>query len=228
MSLTTQTISDKLKECGHKINRNYPIGNTYNKKHLNIVLETDTPLSTPIQLGKRGPSIKLNPYINKPRFCTNCKYWGHYRSKCKFQSRCNKCGGTHRDECRRKTHKCIHCFGNHTPISPQCPATIRENNIINIMNNENLSYYQAKIKYRTNHTKTKQITQENKPIKVTQSKKGTRIYKELSKLVTEIDKMIDQTDIQNPNLKIELQRSLYHAKTQFFNLITINEPNQNG
>ena len=228
MSLSTQAVSDKLKESGHRIKRNYQIGNMYNRTRKNIVLETDTPLSTPIKLGTRGPSIHLKPYINKPRFCTNCQHWGHYKTKCKFQSRCYKCGGTHRNECKRQTLKCIHCFGTHSPSSPQCPATIREKNITDIMNSKNLSYSQAKIHYRCHPPETTITTQENTPISVIHRKKGTRIFKELNKLVTKLDEMIDRTDNQNPTLKVELHRSLHHVKLQFFNLITINEPNKNG
>ena len=228
MPLEPQDISQKLQESGHRIIRNYQIGSYYNRHQKTIVLESDKPLSTPIKLGTRGPSIPLEQYKNKPRFCANCKHWGHYKSKCKYQSRCNNCGGSHRGKCRRNTPKCAQCLGNHLPTSPQCPATIREQNIIKSMNELNITYYQAKRNSQTHRTGSNKTNQNKKPISNTHTKKGTRLFKELNKFITDLDKVIDPKDTQTSELKLEFQRSLNHVKTQFFNLITINEPNKNG
>ena len=96
------------------------------------------------------------------------------------------------------------------------------------MNELNITYYQAKRNFHTHRTGNSKTKQDNKPITNSHTKKGTKLFKELNKFITDLDKVIDPKDSQTSELKLEFQRSLNHVKTQFFNLITINEPNKNG
>ncbi|KAL3866694.1 hypothetical protein ACJMK2_043975 [Sinanodonta woodiana] len=82
-------LTQKLAEGGNKINTVYQIGN---KTHKISVIESDTPLKPLIQIGTTGTRYWLEQYKNKPRFCSNCKHWGHYSSKCRNQAHCNYCG----------------------------------------------------------------------------------------------------------------------------------------
>jgi hypothetical protein len=77
--LTNQDITDTLKEGGNKIASNYQIGN--NKKSKTIRVEAANPIPTLIKLGKTGTRYSMEPFITKHRFCSNCKQWGHFKSK---------------------------------------------------------------------------------------------------------------------------------------------------
>ncbi|KAL3854051.1 hypothetical protein ACJMK2_013333 [Sinanodonta woodiana] len=214
---------------GTNITNNYPLKTKAHTNKILIILESSKPLTSPIKIGKNGPSHKLEPYITKPRFCSNCKHWGHYTSKCKHKRRCNKCGGHHTGQCRRNTYKCVNCKGPHPPAAMQCPAAIRENDIIRIMNQNYLDCYSANIQYnKTRSINSSQERGKNITTRAVNLHKGNKTIKELEKLTNQIGKVIDQTENKNPNLKINVQRSLNHFKTQFFDLITLNNPIPNG
>ena len=97
------------------------------------------------------------------------------------------------------------------------------------MDQKELDYHSAKICHRKSHLSTN--SQKQQIIKTTcaiNKPQGNKKFKELEKLTNQLEKVIDQVDNTNPNLKISVKRSLNHFKTQFFDLITQNNPIQNG
>ncbi|KAL3855524.1 hypothetical protein ACJMK2_014731 [Sinanodonta woodiana] len=93
-------------------------------------------------------------YKNQVRFCSKCKAWGHYTSSCKNKLRCGNCGGSHNDNCTFIGLKCANCRGPHNPKDKECSYYIKEKETIKLMDEQHLSYHEAKQQTLTNRSKT--------------------------------------------------------------------------
>jgi hypothetical protein len=97
-----------------------------------------------VKIGPHGTKVKLQQYVNKPRFCNNCCKWGHFSSRCRSHPRCGKCGGKHTGTCFIKIPKCANCRADHKSNDTQCPIAVQEKIIIRLTDQQNISYNQAK------------------------------------------------------------------------------------
>ncbi|KAL3836932.1 hypothetical protein ACJMK2_022338 [Sinanodonta woodiana] len=221
-------ITGKLKEGGNKITRIYQIGRKNKKTHKIVVLETDTPLQPLIQIGQTGTKYRLEPYKNKPMFCNNCKHWGHHSSKCKNKTRCNNCGGTHKGKCLRTHPKCAQCLGPHLPKSPACQTTFRELNIINEMELRQINYNTARKLHKLDKQQLSSIVGSNNINPNQLTKIGNEITLEINKALTVLEKVINLIHKSNHKETKGIHKTLLNAKSQFQNLLTVNDPIRNG
>ncbi|KAL3856531.1 hypothetical protein ACJMK2_011277 [Sinanodonta woodiana] len=212
-------ISGKLKEGGNKITKIYQIrGKNIKNPHKIIVLETDTPLQPLIQIGQAGTKYRLEPNKNKPIFCHNCKHWGHYSSKCKNKIRCNNCGGgggTHKGKCLRAQPKCAQCLGPHLPKSLACQATVREINIINEMEIQQIDYKTAMKKHKLIKQQHPSIIGSNNENSKHTTKIGNEITLEISKALIVLEKVITLIHQSNHKETKGIHKTLLNAKNQF-------------
>ncbi|KAL3870832.1 hypothetical protein ACJMK2_038869 [Sinanodonta woodiana] len=93
-------------------------------------------------------------YKNQVRFCSKCKAWGHYTRNCKNKMRCGNCFGIHTDNCTCIELKCANCRGPHNPQDKECSYYIKEKETIKVMDEQHLSYHEAKQQTLTNRSKT--------------------------------------------------------------------------
>ena len=130
----------------HKINckRVVKLRNHLGMETSTILLEFQQPPPTHVSIGPQGTKVKLQQYINKPRYCKNCCKWGHFSSRCRSHPRCGKCGGKHTGTCFIKIQKCANCRADHKSYDTQCPIAVQEKVIIRLMDQQNISYNQAK------------------------------------------------------------------------------------
>ncbi|KAL3854053.1 hypothetical protein ACJMK2_013335 [Sinanodonta woodiana] len=218
-------ITGKLKEGGNKITKIYQIGSKNKKTHKIVVLETDTTLQPLIQIGQTGTKYRLEPYKNKPRFC---KHWGHHSSKCKNKTRCNNCVGTHKSKCLRTHPKCAQCLGPHLPKSPACQATVRELSIINEMELRQINYNTARKLHKLDKQQHSNIVGSNNKNPNQLTKIGNEITLEINKALTVLEKVINLIHQSNHKETKCIHKTLLNAKSQFQNLITVNDPIRNG
>lgn len=97
----------------------------------------------------------VEPYISRVVQCYNCLRFGHMSNQCRSKIRCSLCGEQHdRKDCEKKEDlKCIHCNGNHSATDKKCTEQLRQTKIKTIMALENLSYSDAKMRFKNSYAK---------------------------------------------------------------------------
>lgn len=94
--------------------------------------------------------IATRPYYPRPTRCFKCLQYGHISKTCNEDKRCFNCSEVfHGDDCDRDT-KCLNCIDQeekqHRPGSFKCPVWQKENKIIRLRVDQNLSFREAKQK----------------------------------------------------------------------------------
>jgi hypothetical protein len=131
---------------GSPVEKAYTLKN-YRKRESNTTgLEPSTPLTYLLKIGTTGTRYGLEPYLNKPRLCSNCQHWGHLPSKYTHKTKSKQCGGEHKGKSNRQTPKYTNCSDRRLPQSPDCTATINKKNIIEFMNSKLINHRQPKMK----------------------------------------------------------------------------------
>lgn len=101
----------------------------------------------PDYLNIKHLTFKVRKYRLRPQQCYNCYDYGHVSSYCKNQQRCNKCSVLLLDdEHDCSSFYCLHCKGNHSPQSHLCARFQFESAIVDITQNEHVSYGRARSK----------------------------------------------------------------------------------
>ncbi len=90
--------------------------------------------------------IPVEPFIPSPLRCFNCQKFGHGQNACSQKALCARCGlEGHKDtDCPESQPKCANCSGNHPAYSRQCPEWIKQQAIIKIKTERNISFSEAK------------------------------------------------------------------------------------
>jgi hypothetical protein len=100
----------------------------------------------------------LQPFVYRPRMCTNCQRYGHSRTKCKSKARCARCGKDEHEEsaCTAKPF-CVFCQKEgHRTSDKKCLQFQQEMKVNELMAVEKLSYIEAKRKVGQNRPKPTQ------------------------------------------------------------------------
>lgn len=101
-------------------------------------------LPTTIKLA--GRELRVRPYVDRPRQCSNCWKFGHSTSRCEaLRPRCISCGsedhiGTH---CREEDRRCANCDGNHMANSQFCPHYDFQKEILHLRATKRYSFKKA-------------------------------------------------------------------------------------
>lgn len=110
-----------------------------------------------------GARCKVLPYIYKVIQCSNCFRFGHHQQLCRTEARCENCGDKHNSSTCREKSKCLSCKGEHRSTDPQCPELNNQRDIKKYMAFNNVSYREAKLKYRRFSDVVSSDKQENYP-----------------------------------------------------------------
>lgn len=98
--------------------------------------------------------MTVDPYIIPVKQCFRCFSYSHVASSpCNRNRLCRDCGEVyHSGECI-SMRCCIHCKGNHSSNSRQCPEYIRQKNIKTRMSLYKEDYFKASVAYPVTYNK---------------------------------------------------------------------------
>lgn len=87
--------------------------------------------------------LRIRPFIEPVRQCSNCFKFGHKKEWCKAERKCINCGEKEHGRCEKNV-RCANCDGLHKATFKRCPD--HENNwqLKKIMAEENVSIFEAK------------------------------------------------------------------------------------
>ncbi|XP_055604088.1 uncharacterized protein LOC129753726 [Uranotaenia lowii] len=90
--------------------------------------------------------VRTRPYYPLPLLCRNCLLYGHPKSRCQNPKACNVCSGQHESEnCPSKSKPfCQNCKGPHAPVSRDCPVWKKEEVILKLSTDSNISISSAR------------------------------------------------------------------------------------
>ena len=97
---------------------------------------------------------RVMEYKQRLLICRKRLEYGHGKSVCQKDQRCNKCSavGHERLECTVQQVKCIHCEGNHEVGSELCVEHRYQQEIVAVQTKERVSRMQAKIIFDKNNS----------------------------------------------------------------------------
>ena len=92
--------------------------------------------------------IKVDVYVPNPLRCFKCQQFGHHSDNCRRQEVCARCGQPgHSDDsfdCDSYSASCANCGANHPAYSRQCPAWLKEKEILKLKYTNNLTFPEAR------------------------------------------------------------------------------------
>ena len=99
----------------------------------NIIL-TFNQMDLPREVTVGYVRVKVRTYFPSPMRCFRCLRFGHTRDHCRNRPTCSKCAATdHTGEaCTEASRKCVNCDAPHSAFDKDCPAFLREKEIIAI------------------------------------------------------------------------------------------------
>ena len=148
--LTAMTEEEILREL-HDIKQPVVAIHRISSKKTGTLKPTDTFIATfsvsdlPKDIKIGSLNVKVRPYVPNPRRCFNCQGYGHGKMHCKNRTVCAKCGqeGHEYETCTNDPH-CLHCRGNHSASSKDCPKYKHEKKILELVHIEKITFYEAK------------------------------------------------------------------------------------
>ena len=146
-NMTEEEILHELKDSHQPVVEIHRI----TSKRNGAVIPTDTFITTfnttvlPKDIKIGSLNVKVRPYIPNPRRCFNCQGYGHAKTSCKNKTVCAKCGqeGHEYETCANDPH-CLHCKGNHSASSKECPKWRYERKLLELVHTEKITFYEAK------------------------------------------------------------------------------------
>lgn len=158
--------------------------------------------------------IKTRPYYPSPFRCYNCLAFGHPTEKCKKDKVCAKCSELmHEGPCTGEL-KCAVCKKAHHTLDGRCPSKIKENQIIKMKVNNNITYREAKSivdkESSQNYANvlkknlTKQVNEENNDDQRKNTQKETN--KSLEEIIHKYEETVKQLSQKMEKLEDEVKR----------------------
>ena len=120
----------------------------------NIIL-TFNQMDLPREVTVGYVRVKVRTYFPSPMRCFRCLRFGHTRDHCRNRPTCSKCAATdHTGEaCTEGSRKCVNCAAPHSAFDKDCPAFLREKEIIAIKVTERVSFREARERFNASHPK---------------------------------------------------------------------------
>jgi hypothetical protein len=169
-----------------------------------FILNFNTP-TPPKRVTAAYMSIAVEPFVPGPLRCYNCQKYGHGKSTCNHGAVCARCGKEgHQDtNCDEQPH-CVNCSGSHAAYSKECPEWSKQQKIVQIKHERNVTFKEAKMLVEQQISKPTYAS-----VASTSSKQPSTMHKSVSTIST-------QTDITWPKdskVPINLTVSSMHTQT---------------
>ncbi|XP_055604102.1 uncharacterized protein LOC129752339 [Uranotaenia lowii] len=91
--------------------------------------------------------INVRTYYPSVLQCRSCAAYGHTRKHCSSEAVCMNCSQKHNldddTDCPNPAH-CYHCNGAHSPISKSCPVFRKEEAVVRVKIDKNVTYREAR------------------------------------------------------------------------------------
>ncbi|XP_049294396.1 uncharacterized protein LOC125769636 [Anopheles funestus] len=158
-------------------------------------------LKVPTEIRVGCLNIKTRPFYPRPLLCYNCFVLGHSKNRCKATTSCLNCGGSEHGNCSMEA-KCKNCNGNHNSLHRQCPAFLKEQDIIRIKIDNGITYKEAATEYSNKTSVNTRLVALQ-----TESEKDA-IIAQLQKTIASMEKKIEV--LTNATQALVQQRNLLH------------------
>nr|XP_029711518.1 uncharacterized protein LOC115256720 [Aedes albopictus] len=123
-----------------------------------------------------GCKMKVDLFLFPVKQCRNCWGYGHKTNNCKRSKKCGACGkpsSEHDEQCIE--FRCINCQGNHAADAQECPERRKQRKISEKMQQNKLTYKEAKSSFLQNQFQLLQDYEEEFPEIDTRSEAGTTV-----------------------------------------------------
>ena len=151
-------ISVRLEELGQELQNENPIKikemRRFTRKDSAGIHLTETVLITvfgtnlPREIKMFYMIEKIRPFYDRPRQCLNCWKFDHATGKCKNETRCKKCGGTHSISiCTSDIQCCANCSSPHLASDLECSARKKEMDFLKFKSDQHLPITEARRRY---------------------------------------------------------------------------------
>ncbi|XP_067679753.1 uncharacterized protein [Haliotis asinina] len=129
-----------------------------------IIVKTNTYLLTfsrssiPQSIKAGYLNIAEDVYVPSPLRCYKCQKFGHGSNSCRGSVICHRCSESHDNRDCDKELKCANCHGPHGASSKSCPVWQKENSIMRLKCEKNVSYLEAKKLFQTHTSSTLNVS----------------------------------------------------------------------
>ncbi|GBL86420.1 hypothetical protein AVEN_203552-1, partial [Araneus ventricosus] len=139
--------------------------------------------------------FRVSRFIENLKVCFKCLKFGHTQIRCNKDKRCSKCVGTHNHEYTGPI-KCFHCNEPHDALDKNCTIFIREQEIINLVRNHDISFAEARKRVATGQSfaAVARNTSTSKPVV------SSGVQDQLSDLLLVIKSLQDQITNLDPQI----------------------------
>lgn len=145
VSFDEKEIIDLFNGAFHKVIRMSRFDKITNTRmptrSVKVLIESD---ELPEYVTAYGMRCRLAPFEQRLKMCFKCHKFGNFEQQCRAENkRCLNCGFFRVGTCD-KTTSCSSCNGHHKFGDEKCPVRKIEQNVLQVMNNNKLSYFEAK------------------------------------------------------------------------------------
>uniref|UniRef100_A0AAG5DTS6 Pre-C2HC domain-containing protein n=1 Tax=Anopheles atroparvus TaxID=41427 RepID=A0AAG5DTS6_ANOAO len=141
--LTEDEICTELKDQDVLSVRRFTIMREGKVTPTNTLVVTLNKVTVPDRLYFGYVTAETRPYYPSPLRCKKCFAFGHTAERCSSSQKCHNCGDDAHGECGQSS-KCVNCDGNHPSTSRNCPEFKKEQAIITLKVDEDLTYVEAR------------------------------------------------------------------------------------
>lgn len=153
--------------------------------------------------------IKTRPFYPSPFRCFKCLEFGHPTDNCKKEKKCAKCGNNQHDGNCASELKCVVCKNAHHTLDRNCPAKLKEIQIIKLKVDKNITFKDAKLiiekenKQDYANALKKNVVQNGNDDKQQQNEIIQKLTEQVKSLTNTVNQLQQQLDKVNNVLNLE-------------------------
>lgn len=145
-------------------------------------------------------------FYPSPMLCFNCYTYGHTKTRCQKPPVCKVCSGNHaleKDTTCDQEPLCKNCKESHSPASKKCPEYIKEEEIIKIKVDNDISFAEARKEHqRQSENRSNSVTSSAQD-RIEQIRKENEKDTEIRKLKEEVSALKEMLTKQSEKEKEE-------------------------
>lgn len=156
--------------------------------------------------------IKTRPFYPSPFRCFKCLEFGHPTDNCKKEKKCAKCGNNQHDGNCASELKCVVCKNAHHTLDRNCPAKLKEIQIIKLKIDKNITFKDAKLIIEKENKQDyanalKNTCKTNKNLESSNDKNYEETKKKQDELIQKLNEKIKNLEATVNKLQQELEKA---------------------